>query len=391
MREKLRLSDLNILYICLSSDWGTLERRCLADASYFRNIGGSAFIVCQEKSILDVEAEKEDLPRLHFSGDLRTWRSKLNFYLLLQQIMLKQQFDIIHSYNYDSLLPLGMVLKRQSHIPLIFTFNENVDWKKNSILDRLFLARTDLVLTFSPNIKDLAAEVLPLSYRKINVIGLGVEFQHKHSQRKANQEKKKILVTIPRKITDLETIKLLMDSINPLRHQMDQLKLGQDVIFTLLSDINWLVHPDYETLKRMVLERGLEMMIRFENKPLTPVTFFDYDLVLGLPVDELFSDQDLLALSTETPVLLPRTSTRQQMVLQGRIGETYFPEDSRELKDKILKILMKYHDYQRELASIAPSLRDQHHFERYAEDLYQNYEKLYSQRLRYSQKKKRLW
>lgn len=391
MREKLRLSDLNILYICLSSEWGTSERKCLADASYFRNIGGSSFIICHEKSMIDLEAEKEDLPRLYFSGDLRSLRSKFNFYLQLQQIMLKQQFDIIHCYNYEALMPLGMVLKRQSHIPLICTFNENVSWKKNSILDRLFLGRTDLVLTFSSNIKDLAAEALPVSYRKIHVIGLGVEFQSRQVAKTENRAKKKILVTIPRQINDFETIKLFMDSINPLRYQIEQLDTSQDIIFTLLSDINWLVHPDYETLKRMVLERGLEMFIRFETKLLTPATFQNYDLVLGLPVNELFSDQDILALTNEVPVLLPRTSTRQQMVLQGRIGETYFPEDSRELKDKMLKILKNYNDYQTELSSVAPQLRDQHHFEKYAEDLYQNYEKLYSQRLRYSQKKKRLW
>jgi len=39
MREKVRLSDLSVLFICLSDDWGTTERRCLSDADYFRNIG----------------------------------------------------------------------------------------------------------------------------------------------------------------------------------------------------------------------------------------------------------------------------------------------------------------------------------------------------------------
>ena len=111
MREKIRLSDLSVLYICLSDEWATAERRCIADASYFRNIGGAAFILCREKSLVDQEAMKEDIPRLYFPGKLDTWRSKLSFYFQIQHILQKQQVDIVHSYNYESLLPLGMILK----------------------------------------------------------------------------------------------------------------------------------------------------------------------------------------------------------------------------------------------------------------------------------------
>src|SRR6476620_1599379 len=106
MREKLRLSDLSVLYVCLSEEWSTVERRCISDASYFRNIGGASFILCHEKSLVDREAEREDIPRLYFSSSLSPWRSKLNFYFQIQHILQKQQVDIIHSYNHESLLPL---------------------------------------------------------------------------------------------------------------------------------------------------------------------------------------------------------------------------------------------------------------------------------------------
>ena len=101
-------------------------------------------------------------------------------------------------------------------------------------------------------------------------------------------------------------------------------------------------------------------------------------------------DQDLYALVTQTPVLLPRTSTRQQLVKQGKFGETYHPEDGRELKDKLVKILTNYSNYLEELQGVELELQEQHHFERYAEELYAHYEKLYTQRLRYSQKQKKL-
>ncbi len=111
-------------------------------------------------------------------------------------------------------------------------------------------------------------------------------------------------------------------------------------------------------------------------------------MFVGLPMNELFSDLDLYALVTQTPVLLPRTSTRQQIVKQGKFGETYHPEDGRELKDKIIRILMNYDTYVEELTGVELELQELHHFERYAETLYAHYEKLYTQRLRYTQKKK---
>ncbi len=390
MREKIRLSDLSVLYVCLSHEWGTVERRCLADAGYFRNIGGASFILCHEKSLVDQEAAREDIPRLHFGTDLRTWRSKLNFYFQIQHILQKQQVDIIHSYNQESLLPLGMILKGMAHIPIIFTFNENIPWRKRYFWDRWFVSRTDSILTFSPNIRDLAIEVFPISQRKILVTGAGIDFPVKITRSKHPESKKRIMTFIPRTEDDLGSLRLFVDSMPPLLHSLEAQNFNQKIIFTFLTDVSWYTHPIYEGLKRMILERHLEMHISFETRPLESKSFEDCDIFVGLPMKELFSDLDLYALVTQTPVLLPRTSTRQQIVKQGKFGETYHPEDGRELKDKIIKILLNYDNYVEELTGVELELQEQHHFERYAETLYAHYEKLYTQRLRYSQKQRKL-
>lgn len=390
MRERLRLSDLSVLYVCLSEEWSTVERRCIADATYFRNIGGSSFILCHEKSLIDKEAEKEAIPRIYFPTDLSTWRSKANFYFQIQLILQKQQIDLIHSYNYDSLLPLGMILKSMPQIPMVFTFNENIPWKKSSLLDRWFVSRTDSIFTFSPNIRELAVESFPVSARKVHVTGAGIDFPAKINRSQHLETKKKIVTFIPRTEDELRTIRLLVDAIPPLLYHLEQIGFKQQIIITFLTDISWYDHAIYDSLKRMILERHLEMNISFETRPLASSSFQDCDVFVGLPMKELFSDLDLYALVTQTPVLLPRTSTRQQVVKQGKFGETYHPEDGRELKDKLIKILTNYHNYLEELNGVEFELQEQHHFERYAEELYAHYEKLYTQRLRYTQKKKKL-
>ena len=390
MRERIRLSDLSVLYICLSDEWATAERRCIADASYFRNIGGAAFILCHEKSLVDLEALKEDIPRLYFPGALDTWRSKLNFYFQIQHILQKQQVDIIHTYNYESLLPLGMILKGMLHIPMLFTYNENIPWKKNSLLDRWFISRTDSIFTFSPNIRELAVETFPVTPRKIHVTGAGIDFPARIIRSAHAQERKKIMVFIPRTEEDLKSIRLFVDAMPALMHGLEKSGFHEKLIFTFLTDISWYTHPIYDGIKNMILERHLEMFISFETRPLASSSFQDCDVFVGLPMIELFSDQDLYALVTQTPVLLPRTSTRQHLVKQGKFGETYHPEDGRELRDKLIKIIKNYPTYLEELNGVELELQEQHHFERYVEELYAHYEKLYTQRLRYSQKQKKL-
>jgi glycosyltransferase involved in cell wall biosynthesis len=390
MREKLRLSDLSIIYVCLSDDWSTLERRCLSDATYFRNIGGTSIILCHEKSILDREAEKESIPRIYFSADLSTWRSKLNLYFQLQLIFQKQQIDIVHSYNYEALIPLGMILKGSPQIPLIYTFNENIEWKRTSFIERFFVSRTDCIFTFSPNIRELAIESFPINPRKVHVTGAGLDFPVKIKRTIHPQDKKKMVTFISRACNDLTPMRRLVDSIPSILNQLNNLGFEQKLIFTFLTDISWYTHPLYEPLKRMILERHLEMFISFESRPLSCASFQDCDLFMGLPLKELFTDCDLLALITQTPVLVPRTSTRQLAIKQGKFGETYHPEDAREFKDKLVKILVNYSRYLDELKGIEVELQEQHHFERYAEELYAHYEKLHVQRLRYTQKKKKL-
>lgn len=389
MRERIRLSDLNILYICLSEDWGTTERKCLTDAIYFRNIGGGAFILCREKSLLDLEAEREAIPRLYFREDLNHWKGSANFYFLIQQVMQKKQIDIIHTYNHQTLLPLGSILRPLTHIPLIYTFNEALTRQKNTFLERWFVARTDLILAFSQNVVEFAKENLPISERKIKVTGVGIDFP-KETKKLDKGEKKKIFVFVSRSEEDLKHLRMFIDSIYPILNALSTHKYRDQVIFSFVTDISWYNHTLFESLKRIILERQLEMNISFETKPLKAHSFVECDLFIGLPEQELVCDEDYYALATQTPILVPRTASRHALIRQGKFGETYYPDDVRELKDKVLKILLNYDSYLVELQNVEEYLEAVHHFEQYSEELYSLYEKLFSQRMRYSQKKKKV-
>lgn len=388
MREKIRLSDLNVLYVCLSLEWGTTERRCLSDAVYFRNTGGAPFILCRQHSLLDKEAEKEDIPRLYFPTSLEQFRQSMNFYFQIEQILKKHQFDIIHTYSVETVTPLGAALRANTHIPLILTFNENIPLKKRPFVEKFLLKRLDSVFTFSSHIQDLAHEAFPISIRKIHSLGLGLEATVVEKMPSELQQVKLGMFVDGR--TTMRLMQGFAECIPGIlqlfQDKMPHLKL----IFTFISDHNWYDHPLYNPMKRMYLERGLENYISFETKSLRPQSFRDISLYIGLPHHELLSDIDVLALLGQTPVLLPRTSTRQLLTTQGKIGETYYPGDGRELKEKALRIFSNYEYYMDQLMAYGPELMDFHSAERYSEAIYSQYERLYAQRLRYSQVRRKL-
>ena len=102
MRERLRLSDLNVLFICLDSGHGTTGHRVLADVVTFRNLGGNPLLVCLKDSVLDTEAERQDIRRHHLESD-SLWSVSLVLWRLIKDLVKNQQLDLVHCYSYSAI------------------------------------------------------------------------------------------------------------------------------------------------------------------------------------------------------------------------------------------------------------------------------------------------
>jgi hypothetical protein len=87
--------------------------------------------------------------------------------------------------------------------------------------------------------------------------------------------------------------------------------------------------------------------------------------------------------------LLPRTISRHNLLNNGKFGESYHPSDMRELRIKLLKILEDLNRYEENFSQVDPHSFQFHHADNYFDLLYQSYERLSYQRLRYTQKKKK--
>ena len=68
MRERVKVSDLTTLFVCPSRNWGTIERRAIADSVFFRDLGGNSIIFCVKDSYIDFEAQLQDISTIYYTG-----------------------------------------------------------------------------------------------------------------------------------------------------------------------------------------------------------------------------------------------------------------------------------------------------------------------------------
>lgn len=379
MRERLRLSDLHILFVCLDSHHGPLSRRALVDASTFRNTGGNAMIVCPPGSPLDRAAELQDIPRYPLEAPA-DWRSLWRLYQLTKHLVRKDRLDLVHCYSYRPLVAIGAALKRSNKVPLIFTNNESIAEAYVSFWHDYSITRVDQVLTFASTLGDSAAEVLPLGPRKVLTLGAGVDYPKALKERTA-REGWRICTYISVDEEDVERVFPLLQALPAVAYEIQK-----PVILELLTEGSWYEHPLYAALKHVILERGLEHRVAFGTISWSSGGAIGQNLFVGLSNDHPFDDIELQALLQEVPVLLPRTAARTQMLQGHALGLTYYPQDVREMKAKILEVLAKNERFKIELGQWHESLVEQHGLDTYTEELFHLYERLVLQRLRFALK-----
>lgn len=376
MREKLRLSDLSFLFVCMDQGHGTNCHRVLADVTTFHNLGGNPTLVCRKGSVLDRLAEQQDIRRHHL--DLRGgWRAALELYKFVRQLVKIDALDLVHCYNYRPMLVLGLALKREERIPFVYTSNEDISELYHPFWHDYFVTRLDQVLCFSPALGDQVTDILPISGQRVGFTGAGLEQTFKALALPKTKGWRLCTYVSPEE-ENIDRFTPLFTAL-PLLHSPEN-----PVLLSLATEGSWYQHPNYDKFKRAILERGLELLVSFHPKSWGAATLEGQHLFVGLESETPFEDFELQALLHQVPALLPRTAARTQLLESGTLGQTYAPGDVRELKTKAQHILKHHQSFHTALESAHAALMEKHHFDRYAGELLQLYERLSMQRLRFS-------
>lgn len=384
MQERFHLSDLSILFICPSKKWGTLERRCLQDSIFIRDTGGNPMIYCLRDSHLDHEASLQDIPRIYYSGSEVKKSIDFHYFRDLKNCFKNDTYDIVHCYSLRFVWSICFLMMRNRVTPLILTFNRFLNDMKQSPFRRWLLKRVDLLVIFSETVSHIVEENLPIPKRKIRIFGAGIELSYLKNVRQENE--RVIGSFIPRNEDSFLNIFSLIYSILPLKEA--SLSLGIELKFVLFCEKLSQENENLPFLMKKIEELGLGDKIELKYIDYTKNDSLELDLLVGLDSAEPFNDLEIRALLAGIPIVVPRTASRQNLVFKHKwVGETYKKGDSREMKDKILKILSNEQVYLSEIEDKKEHLLSIHGVDHYNEELGTHYERLYLGRKRLESKK----
>lgn len=382
MREKIILQDFNVLLICTSKKWSTVERRAISDAIFLRNSGSNPTMLCLKNSQVDKEADKEDIPRIYITPKKIPLLFMFDSYFDFKRILNQGDCDIVHTYSIKHIWPLSLILKSNIKTPLLCTHNEHIKDSHFNIFSRWLLRRVDHILTLSDEIKDLTRETFLINPKKVLNLGSGIDTVR--STREVVD--KKIIGCVINNINELHKLKSVVKTFRVLKshHNGD---LGQLMLSIFLGPRVYqkdkakrvLTELDYEFYEGDILLYSLESKAQ-ELKNL--------DVFLSLAFDEPLNDFEIMALMNETPVLFPRSATRQDLLFKYRwIGESYYAQDTREAKTKLEKILTNYSIYRSALKDYFEEITEGHGIDRYADKFQQIYVRTAAKRQRLVAKK----
>lgn len=387
MRQKIKVSDLTTLFVCPSAEWGTLERRAIADSVYFRDIGGNSIIFCLKGSYIDIEAQRQDISIIYYTGKRVNPFFDLSYLLDMRKILQENRFNIIHCYSLDYVWKLSFLLMANSKVPLFLTLNSLLAQTNKNILQRWLFRRVDHVITFCKVTSELVYQYLPVSLHKVKVTGGGIEtIKKNHKKDKTNTRKIGAFINLGTKY--YKEIETLLYAIAPLNQAIQDLSLKLEFYF--YSENDWKTMQRFSEVMQKVQALSLGEYVFFHQSTNREHDIQSLDIFVGTSFSEPYNDFEIIALLSNIPTVLPRTAFRKQVLsLSRHIGESYLKYDSRELKDKILKILLNDQIYKSEILENYETLLNEHGIDSYSERITKLYELNFTKRLRVSAKLKK--
>lgn len=383
MRERVTVSDLTTLFVCPSRRWGTIERRAIADSVFFRDLGGNSIIFCVKDSYIDFEAQLQDISTIYYTGSKVNEFFDLSYLIDIRNLLNERRFDIIHCYELSYVWKISFFLMSNPQIPLFLSFNSFLNKSYKNFVQRWLFKRIDNVITYSNATKEIVVDYLPISSRKIKIAGAGVEVLNKKEPKESAQ--RLVGCFINKSKNTLKKLSPILYSINPLLQ--DTRKIDLDLKFIFYSEDNWKELSQFSKIESIINELGISEWVSFEVSHKREHAIQKLDVFIGTEFEEPFNDFEVMALLCSIPVVIPRTASRQELLTSKLfIGESYHRYDSREIKDKVLKILKNEKVYLAEISENNEFLSSEHGLDLYWQRLTELYESSVIKRLRVSKK-----
>lgn len=389
-------AQMNILFICPSEYWSTVERTALRDCKLLKEEGHNVFLYCLQDSYLDLQAKKHQLKTIphpgRFSTSFMRWR-KLGH---LTEIFDKYKIEIVQCYDIHMLWPVSFYLRNRPLMSLIFSHNVEIQKNYRQVWYRPLVTRIDVTLIPNREMVESVVGALGVPPHKVEDCGLGVGEERLYEEQDSNPDHGHFLANFSDDWlmgcyigAHEKKIKFLYPLFHALKVLKRQRPLGRTCKLVLISDKPWDQSLIYPELRNYLVDNGLDQDVLFESK--TPVIKLQrwMDLWVGVRSFEAIEDYTVTALLGGLPVVLTRSTTSMELIRQNPgVGHTYKRYDSRELRVKIADILENREDFTKKIENSYERLKEQFGVETYKDKLIKIFSKSLSKRLRFYRKKK---
>ncbi|WP_127718047.1 glycosyltransferase [Halobacteriovorax sp. HLS] len=375
----------NILYVCLGMTWGTRERMAIKDCLISREIGHNVFLYCLRDSIIHMKAKALGIDCLFHSAAI-----SLNFfkwYRLNDFVNYLTKFDIrlVHCYDLKFLWPASFYLKRKHLVPLVFTFNHEIKkyykkyWYKNLIqrIDQVFLPIKEM--------SDSVHDHMNIPLRKFEYTGIGVKSKECPESDQKSTGSWFVGCAVGGHEVSSEFLEPIISAVNSINAKGTLTKKVKLIIYSEVSWSKFLIHKN---VKKFINTIGATEHIFLETTDKLSSACFNVDAWVGLNVREPMEDLLLCSALNSRPFLAPRKYAIMEFFRKyGVLGEAYKTSDTRELRDKLERMLLNYERYTTNLVAQKEQLETEFGYEFYKNQLLMGYEKTITKRERLFRKK----
>ncbi len=381
----------NIILICPSEYWSTIERTALRDGKILTSEGHQVFYYLLQDSHLDLKVKSYGMKAFYHQGRMSTSLLQWTRLRSIPTIIEQNEIEIVQCYDLHMLWPISFFLRKKSLVPLIFSHNVEIQKVYHNFWYRPLIARIDMTLLPNKEMIEGVVGSLRIPAHKIDFCGLGVGEERLYEEETNQPTSGHFLENfnedwllgcyVGAHEDNIEYLKPLFQALAVLREQRPN---DRGVKLVLISDKAWDQHLLTTEIGNYLVDTGLDQDVLFESK--TPVIKVQrwMDLWIGLRSFEAIEDYTVTSLLGGIPVVMTRSTASIELLRQyPKIAETYKRNDSRELRCKIMDLMSNFKDSQKALKMAYSDLVKQFGVTTYKEQLLHVYDKSVEKRSRF--------
>lgn len=388
---------MNILIVCPSEYWSTIERTALRDCKLLKDAGHQTYLYCLQDSFLDIKAREAGVKIIPHHGKLSTSVMRWKKLSHLSKLIDDFSIQIVQCYDIHMLWPVSYFLRNKPLIPLIFSYNVEVQKVYRQMWYRPLISRIDVTLIPNREMLEGVVGSLGIAPHKIEDCGLGVGEEKLGLRSLTQGESGHFLENfrddwlfgsyVGAHESDIRFLRPIFEALKVLNEIKPQ---GKSCKLVLISDKPWDQTLIYPELRTELIDSGLDQDVLFESKTSVIRLQQWMDLWIGLRTYEAIEDYTVSALLGGVPVVLTRSTTSVELLRPNQaLGRTYKKNDSRELRTKILHILANYEYAQQNIQSSYDHLKELFGIETYRDQLLAIFKKSLQKRARFYRRKKK--